>query len=380
MHTHNIASPPKNKPDLYRLCGLCDDGRVPPREDDAGGASIFPKNDSYVLPQWLDLVVNALPILPNGRPDWDAIEWDAWTEEQRIHLEMERLRDDIAHAKPMRFRQPDGSIAEVPSYLTRSEPIDSGSGEAPRPNGHADANTSASGAARDIAITVTLGNRKSYTVWRDTWSGTFDAFARGFEKSPIGQKDGPCFVPATLRGTARKKTETVEIGLVALDADCGHTFEEIFDMVSTAGYEAVIHSTHSHETTETEISGKDFDAKGIDGVAAYMMQEKGYLPDIVSDAEIVRKVEVGVNSKTGEVTENYIVRHAPCPKFRIMIPLASPWQAADYPSQTKANAAWKAFVTALAASLGLHHDQSCVRHLAPVLSAADAARRANVCL
>jgi methylmalonyl-CoA mutase cobalamin-binding subunit len=50
-----------------------------------------------------------------------------------------------------------------------------------------------------------------------------------------------------------------EIGIAALDADCGHSFEEIIDAVEKAGLAAIIHATHSHLTTESEISCSDFD-------------------------------------------------------------------------------------------------------------------------
>ncbi len=41
------------------------------------------------------------------------------------------------------------------------------------------------------------------------------------------------------------------------------------------------------------------------------------------------------------------------------MPLARPWLAAGYDSQREANAAWKERIEALAASLGLSHDQAC---------------------
>jgi hypothetical protein len=52
-------------------------------------------------------------------------------------------------------------------------------------------------------------------------------------------------------------------------------------------------------------------------------------------------------------------KHQPCPKFRVAIPLLRPWLAADYPSQDVANAVWKERIEALAAALGLQHDQAC---------------------
>ncbi len=58
----------------------------------------------------------------------------------------------------------------------------------------------------------------------------------------------------------------------------------------------------------------------------------------------------------GEFT---IFEHQPCPKFRIALPLLRPWLAASYDNQRQANTAWKERIEALAAWLGLSHDQAC---------------------
>ncbi|WP_198373070.1 hypothetical protein [Roseomonas rosulenta] len=50
-------------------------------------------------------------------------------------------------------------------------------------------------------------------------------------------------------------------------------------------------------------------------------------------------------------------RHQPCPKLRIVIPLARPWRAGAYDNHNAANAAWKQRIEAFAAALGLRHDQ-----------------------
>ncbi len=60
-----------------------------------------------------------------------------------------------------------------------------------------------------------------------------------------------------------------------------------------------------------------------------------------------------------ETDEHVVFSHQPCPKFRVILPLQRPWLARNYDSQREANAAWKERVEALAAALGLAHDQSC---------------------
>jgi hypothetical protein len=62
----------------------------------------------------------------------------------------------------------------------------------------------------------------------------------------------------------------------------------------------------------------------------------------------------------GNTTEIYVVEHAPCPKFRILMPLLESWRADEYESKAKAHDAWRCFVRGLAAELGLQVDEACV--------------------
>jgi hypothetical protein len=201
---------------------------------------------------------------------------------------------------------------------------------------------------------ITLGARMAQGEWPQRETLTFDAFATKLSQSPAGPKDGTCYTPATFRGINRKKNDADEIGIVALDADCGHSFEEIIDAVEKAGLAAIVHATHSHLTTESEISCRDYD-KWADAhpgrdVAAYMREKRSYLPRVVAGAKITGKTAA---------EKNYIVEHQPCPKFRVIVPLAGHWRAKDFENQLAANAAWRQFITALASWLGLQHDQAC---------------------
>ncbi len=110
-----------------------------------------------------------------------------------------------------------------------------------------------------------------------------------------GSKNGPCYSPATFRNGRRHLNDAEEIGIAVLDVDGGHTFDEIRS--ACAGLEALIHTTYSHSDDT--------------------------------------------------------------PRLRVLLPLASPWRATDYPSQGEANDAWRIFIMALAGRLGLASDQSC---------------------
>ena len=70
---------------------------------------------------------------------------------------------------------------------------------------------------------ITLGLGKTQLVWNDQATVSFDDFAEDLSQSTVGPKDGTCYTPAIFSGNKRNKQEAVEIGIAALDADCGHT-------------------------------------------------------------------------------------------------------------------------------------------------------------
>lgn len=200
-------------------------------------------------------------------------------------------------------------------------------------------------------VTVTFGHDSTDTVWTDTRSLSWPDLCALLTDHREGGKRGPCIVPARFRGQRRTQAEADEIGIVMLDADCGHTLEEIAAAVRAKGWAAVIHSTHSHMTTRTRASRARWEAFRADcPIAAedFFLRDKGTLPHVTAGATVIETTDK-------EVTFG----HRPCPKFRIALPLAQPWRAADFPDQKTANAAWKERIEALAAALGLHHDQSC---------------------
>lgn len=203
---------------------------------------------------------------------------------------------------------------------------------------------------------LTFGRSRSEFRWTDRREITFEQFAELLATAPVGGKDGPCYTPAIFNGFSRRMDQAAAISVVVLDADCGHSLEEIEAALKARGWCGIIHSTYSHLTTQTPVAAgavekwlKDNPGRTI---ADYMRAKKGYLPRVIDNAVIVDEVQDGS-------ARNLIVGHAPCPKYRVILPLDAPWVAADFESQDLANAYWRTRIDALAFALGLHHDQSC---------------------
>src|SRR3954452_7323567 len=171
-------------------------------------------------------------------------------------------------------------------------------------------------------ITLTFGSSRSESRWVDKRSFSFSELSNLLSNAVVGGKDGPCYTPAAFAGTARRMDQATRIDVAVLDADCGHTFEEICKAVSDKGWCAIIHSTHSHGTEQTVIAADAYDKwmaqHGRDDVSAYLLDKKGYLPHVLVGVLIVDELRDGQ-------TRSYLVKHQPCPKFRIVLPLQDSW-------------------------------------------------------
>src|SRR4051794_27756289 len=95
----------------------------------------------------------------------------------------------------------------------------------------------------------TFGTAHTQISWDDRRSATWPDLAKMLTTHKRGPKEGSCIVPAVFRGARRHKADADQIDIIALDADCGHTLDEIKTAVESHGWAAIIHSTHSHMTT-----------------------------------------------------------------------------------------------------------------------------------
>ncbi len=200
----------------------------------------------------------------------------------------------------------------------------------------------------------TFGVYDQTSAWNDVRALTWPALSTLLTEHPFGQKEGTCIVPAVFTGPDRKKAQATQIDVAFLDSDQGTTLDEIRAAIVRRGWAAIISSTHSHGTTRTKVKRDAFEKfaarhRDPDSTAeAFLIQEKGYRAAVAQGAKVV-----------GQTDEHVVLEHAPCPKFRIAIPLLRPWRADNYASQDDANDGWKERIEALAAELGLDHDQSC---------------------
>jgi hypothetical protein len=108
-------------------------------------------------------------------------------------------------------------------------------------------------------LALTLGASRTATIWSERWTGAWPDLAALLTTHKTGQKDGPSIVPALLREPTRKKEFAEQIDVAFLDSDTGITLVEIESALVAIGWAAVISSTHSHMTTQTEAKRSHWD-------------------------------------------------------------------------------------------------------------------------
>ncbi len=153
----------------------------------------------------------------------------------------------------------------------------------------------------DTQYRITIANHIKQHLWKDVRSYNWTDLCSVMTNHELGQKDGSCFTPAVFSGEKRRKSDAQQIDLLAFDCDDGTSLEHIISNLSTAGLKGIIYSTHSHMRSE----------------------------------------------------------QSPIAKFRVIVPLKTPWRADDFDSQTQANNAWSRAIFDISNSLKLQHDQSC---------------------
>lgn len=174
------------------------------------------------------------------------------------------------------------------------------------------------------------------------------------------QKDGPAVVLGALSGPQRTATAVRRLDLVGLDLDSGFPGDELLRRVAASGLTAVIATTHSHMKSETRepldvfVTWARKEGLGdevTDEVARARLQAKGLLPEIAAEAT--------ATVETGPTGREVIFQHPPIPKWRVIVPLASPFLIADHGATDREGLeAWRRVPQALADLLGLPIDKT----------------------
>ncbi len=212
-------------------------------------------------------------------------------------------------------------------------------------------------------FTFTTGQRQFDHDWQPvtrTWGAWLDqghaAGNRGLAFHRNGKKDGRAIVLAEMPQGPRKAERVQAFTAIGLDCDYGQPLAEIIAAAEKAGLACLIYTTHSHMTTEYEVTRDALVSKlkitrepTIEEIRANLTESDRLSPEIIASAEI------SIPEREGKI----VLRVAPIPKARLIFPLAAPVQitALGHTGQAR-KTEWKANVAALAASMGIRIDMA----------------------
>ena len=174
-----------------------------------------------------------------------------------------------------------------------------------------------------------------------------------------GLKDGTAWSPFTFEGGRRRADNALRSDLLVYDIDCGMSADELRCKLAESGVAGLIVSSHSHMSVRTKFSSKWCRAqlkKNPEATAADLLRAKGYLDEIADSA--LNMEQPDLKKKVLKANEFVEIRHDPCPRFRLVIPLSRPWLREDYADSASAQQAYKRAYKKVAKQLGLTIDHS----------------------
>ena len=212
-------------------------------------------------------------------------------------------------------------------------------------------------------LTLAFGTSRDARIWYNETRGSEGEFLSWLETPDANhhEKDGFAFLQGTLKpGETQRQAKNMDtMHCIAFDVESGERPETIAENAKNAGVEVVIYPTFNHDKPETRIKTDAVhrwakigahDEATAEQVLAYLRKKKGYLPCIMDTAQFVGRHE-----------HEYVVSHAPLPRFRVVAMLRDPVKLADLaPTLAGAKETWKTGYYALGAMLGIQHfDESC---------------------
>jgi hypothetical protein len=176
-----------------------------------------------------------------------------------------------------------------------------------------------------------------------------------------GDKDGTCILQGHVAGRVRTAKSVIANHLIAFDLDTGETADELDDRIAELGYAYVRYTTHSHNTSVTEIK-RDAFFKWIDedsGKKIEKDQIRDYLVDVKGYKErAVEKIKIVDAAKVSDTGLKIVVKHSPIQKHRVIFFLDKlfVFQGEDV-NQQQAITEWRERYHGLGSELGFHYDQ-----------------------
>lgn len=181
---------------------------------------------------------------------------------------------------------------------------------------------------------------------------------------PRDNKDGLCFVAATLLDGKRNLKSVAEVHILVYDIDGAQSLDEVRKILSDTDVFAYVYTTYSHKSTRTEIltehyekwakQAKEGAAPNLERLQKYLTAKgKGHLTNIVFD-------DMQGWERIADKGNCYVLEHDPVDKIRVVLPLDKPIVIAKLGStNAKCNEAYKAIYHGVGQKFGFEFDPAC---------------------
>lgn len=215
--------------------------------------------------------------------------------------------------------------------------------------------------ARDITIAMSQHGMQTRPGHWKNMPMKFGQLVHSLTYHRVGEKDGQCILQGEVIDGERKAAAMKQTHIVMLDLDTGEHIEGIRNRIRELGLFAIIWTTFNHLKPLTEVRKdavlrwmKKDEEPTLADVTGFLRDVRRYQPWVLEKAELLDPA----HTKEGVMLR---VKHAPMPKFRILLALDKPFVfATRHTNPRKAIEEWKARYAGISEMLGAAFDRSCV--------------------
>lgn len=216
---------------------------------------------------------------------------------------------------------------------------------------------------REVTLSLSAKGKPGTTEHYESTTLPIEKVVDILSEHRVGDKSEWGWSPFDFRDDIRSRANAIGADFAVLDIDDGTPLGEIEGALEDAGIAALVTSTYSHLSKETDFRLSEYDVwrkRRPDAADEDFMRQhrKGFVEAVWRGSTIVRgrdkQLVTKVVRERGERVEKFTVRHAACEKYRVVVPLARPFVSRD---RTDPDAAWRDTVLAVADELGLKTDK-----------------------
>ena len=174
-----------------------------------------------------------------------------------------------------------------------------------------------------------------------------------------GPKEGSAWSPFDFADDTRLGAGCNGTAVIVLDSDFGVPAERIALQLSLHEFAAAIVSTHSHLMNEKAIDAGIYTAwerSNAGKTPADFLRQRGYCEQVAKSARRLPDAARHQGPNGGKTNERIVIRHAPCPKYRVILFLSEYWRVSDCENAARE---WKRAIRKIAKTLRLTIDESC---------------------